>query len=112
MGENEIPELREAALEQRVIPDPWNEVPWRAWHELQHDRSWITDGLGAGMGAIRIISRPQPIGWVAIDRWCDASGVTAEERPLVFHLVRALDVVFLAHRNTQITQDLQNTLRK
>ncbi|MBM3096604.1 hypothetical protein JRX38_00960 [Gluconobacter cerinus] len=95
----------------KVLPSPWHELPWRAWHELQHDRQWIVDGIGAGIGAIRIISRPSPISWMAVDRWCDSNGVTAEERPDIHALVRAMDLVFLQFRNDEITEDLQNSLR-
>ncbi|WP_317215499.1 hypothetical protein [Gluconobacter sp. GP1] len=112
VGDNEVPDIREAALEVRVLPDPWNEMPWRAWHELQHDRAWMTDGIGASMGTISIVSRPGPISWMAIDRWCDVNGVTAEERPYVLDLIRVLDAVFLKDRNSTITQNLQTLIRK
>lgn len=64
------------------------------------------------MGVIRIVSRPGPISWLAIDRWCEANRVTDEERVYVHDLIRALDAVFLKHRNNAISQDIQTLMRK
>jgi len=64
------------------------------------------------MGMIRIVSRPGPISWLAIDRWCEANRVTDEERVYVHDLIRALDAVFLQFRNNAISQDMQTLMRK
>ena len=64
------------------------------------------------MGMIRIVSRPGPIFWLAIDRWCEANRVTDEERVYVHDLIRVLDTVFLKHRNNAISQDMQTLMRK
>jgi len=64
------------------------------------------------MGMIRVVSRPGPISWLAIDRWCEANRVTDEERVYVHDLVRALDAVFLRFRNNAISQDMQTLMRK
>ena len=64
------------------------------------------------MGMIRIVSRPGPISWLAIDRWCEANRVTVEERGYVHDLIRALDAVFLKHRNNAISQVMQALMKK
>lgn len=64
------------------------------------------------MGMIRIVSRPGPISWLSIDRWCEANRVTDEERIYVHDLIRALDAVFLQFRNNAISQDMQTLMRK
>lgn len=64
------------------------------------------------MGMIRVVSRPGPISWLSIDRWCEANRVTDEERVYVHDLIRALDAVFLRFRNNAISQDMQTLMRK
>lgn len=64
------------------------------------------------MGMIRVVSRPGPIAWLAIDRWCEANRVTDEDRVYVHDLIRALDAVFLRFRNNAISQDMQTLMRK
>lgn len=111
LSNDEDEDIRAHILARRIAPLPWLEMPWRAWHQLSSDRSWVVEGLGAGMGKICIVSRPQPIPWTAMDRWCDAHRVPEPDREFICDLVVAMDRTFIAWRNEQITRNMANALR-
>jgi len=90
---------------------PWLDRPWRGWHDLQHDRCWIGETLGAAMGKIRGVSRPGGISWQALAQWCEVNAVSENDRPWVEAQIRAMDAVFIAHRNRRITQDIAQFMR-
>lgn len=111
MGAEEIPEIRESLLEGRVLPHPWLARPWRCWHDLQHDRAYGHDLVGASMGKIRGVARPMPIPWTALDAWCNAHGVIGEDRVDLIFLVRAMDSVFVRFRNGKLTEEMSRFIK-
>lgn len=90
---------------------PAHERPWRCWHELEHDRAWTLDLIGVGMGKIRGVSRPGAITWAALALWCQTNAVTQEDAPWLIAQVRALDAVFLQHRNERITASIAQFMK-
>lgn len=89
---------------------PWLDRPWRGWHDLQHDRYWISETIGAAMGKIRGISRPGGITWQAMAQWCEVNAVSEEDRPWLEAQIRAMDAVFITYRNRRINEDLAKFL--
>lgn len=63
------------------------------------------------MSAICIRSRPQPIPWSAVHRWCDANRVPEPDRDDLHGLVMAMDRAFIAWRNERITAEMKQMLR-
>ncbi|GBR18585.1 phage tail assembly chaperone [Asaia spathodeae] len=111
LGPDEAPEIRDQILAERPQLPPALDRPWRCWHELEHDRSWISETIGAAMGNLRGISRPSGITWSALALWCQINAVTEEDRPWLIAQVRAMDSVYLQRRNNQITEDIRKFLR-
>ncbi|NVN03865.1 MULTISPECIES: hypothetical protein [Asaia] len=111
LGPDEAPEIRDQILAERPQLPSALDRPWRCWHELEHDRSWISETIGAAMGNLRGISRPSGITWSALALWCQVNAVTEEDRPWLIAQVRAMDSVFLERRNNQITEDTRKFLR-
>lgn len=92
----------------RIEPHPWLSAPWRCWHELASDRVWLTEGIGGGLGPIRIFPRPQPLGWSVVTAWAAHEGILAREDVAdLFACVRAMDRVYVAHVNRQIEAELK-----
>ncbi len=90
-----------ASLDDGDQPEPpaleaWEEVPWRAWNELNGERHYMPVGIAVPMGGTIIQARPGPIPWTAVQTWCDRARCTAEDREFVTPLVIALDREFLA----------------
>ncbi|MDL2171123.1 MULTISPECIES: hypothetical protein [Asaia] len=106
-----MPEIREAILASKPALPPSLERPWRGWHDLQHDRAWLTDLVGAAMGKIRGVSRPGGISWQALARWCEANAVSEDDRPWIEDQIRAMDSVFMAYRNRRITEDIEQFMK-
>lgn len=75
---------------------PWAEAPWRAWQELDADRGHTLIGAAAPMGVMKLLSKPRPIPWTAIQTWCDRAWLGAEDREMVVVLVGALDREYIA----------------
>ena len=90
---------------------PAHERSWRCWHDLEHDRAWTLDLVGMGMGKIRGVSRPGGISWQALAQWCEVNAVSENDRPWVEAQIRAMDAVFIAHRNRKITEDIAQFMR-
>lgn len=103
--------MRDEILATRIERHIWLERPWRCWHDLQHDRAWTVEGLGSGMGKTRIVSRPQPIGWLVIAHWAETHGVPADDRLVLQHQVRAMDGVYLAWRYRRIDSDISRFMK-
>ncbi|RUT25760.1 hypothetical protein C0V97_09900 [Asaia sp. W19] len=108
---DEAPEIREVLLAEKPVLPAALERPWRCWHDLEHDRVWSFDLIGAAMGKIRGVSRPTGITWSALALWCQANAVTQEDTSWLIAQVRALDAVFLRHRNEQITASIAEFLK-
>ncbi|WP_336761219.1 hypothetical protein [Asaia sp. VD9] len=98
-------------LASRPVLPSWLDRPWRGWHDLHHDRSWSFDLVGAAMGKIRGVSRPGGIAWQALDRWCEVNAVSEDDRPWIEAQIRAMDTVFLAHRNRRISEEIARFLK-
>ncbi|MBS1035396.1 hypothetical protein [Gluconobacter cerinus] len=63
------------------------------------------------MGKIRGVARPLPIQWVTIEAWCEANDLPSEERVWLLFQVRAMDAVFVRHRNAKITAEVASFMR-
>ncbi|GCD66406.1 hypothetical protein NBRC3279_1897 [Acetobacter pasteurianus NBRC 3279] len=87
-------------------------LPWRCWHGVSGTRLHRQEVFGAGMGAIRGASYPQPLADAEILRWCQMRRLNEAETDFTFQLVKLMDQVFLQIRNLQIKQDLEYTFRK
>lgn len=96
---------------RRVEPEPWCMVPWRCFHDLEGRRHYRVDGFGSGMGAMRIVTRPQPLVPMDIAEWCSLFGLNHDERDFVIPLVQAMDRVFLKIRSEQINQEIRQIFK-
>ncbi|ASL41541.1 hypothetical protein FKW15_01460 [Acetobacter sp. DmW_125133] len=97
---------------RKVDPEPANMLPWRCWHGVAGTRRYRAEIYGAGMGATRGVSYPQPLADAEILRWCHMRRLNEAETDFTFQLVKSLDQTFLQIRNQQIQQDLAHTFRK
>ncbi|WP_243430063.1 hypothetical protein [Acetobacter sacchari] len=100
------------AQSRRVDVLPAYRLPWRCWHELAGHRRHMVEIYGGGMGAIRGVSRPQPLPTLDVLAWCDAQDLDADERDFVVLMVKAMDRVFLDLRGRQIRAELDQIFRK
>ena len=102
----------EAIMASYVAPEPHLLWIWRCWHELSSDRTFTTEGLGGGLGPIRIFSRPQPIGWSRVIAWASYNAVEArEDISDLFACVRAMDRVYLDHVASRLEVDLKKMMK-
>lgn len=69
---------------------------WRAWHTLHDDRSYVVEGVSAGLGGTVIRSRPGRIPWGRVERWARFEALTRPEMQLLYAGIRAMDDAFLA----------------
>ncbi|GBQ89275.1 phage tail assembly chaperone [Asaia krungthepensis] len=111
IGPDQGAEIREAILAEKPLLPPALERPWRCWHDLENDRAWTSDLIGGAMGKIRGVSRPCGIAWSALALWCQVNAVTQEDAPWLIAQVRALDAVFLQHKNERITASIAQFMK-
>ncbi|MGO2958669.1 MAG: hypothetical protein ACTIDN_06480 [Acetobacter sp.] len=91
---------------------PWLITPWRCWNDLAGERLHQPEVIGAGMGAIRGFTKPQPLPYRAVQEWCDRNRLNGENREFVIECVSILDRTYISLRNDQIKQDLETAFRK
>jgi hypothetical protein len=90
--------------EMPLVPE-WAEAPWRAWHDLHAERTYVVSGYSVAMGGMMIQSTPCSIPWTAVVAWCDRAGFADEERTeFIAPIVAALDREFIAHNAAQRTK--------